>query len=101
MIPEFEEVAFTLETGELSGLVESQYGIHIIKVMDRKVNFEDNELEVKEALKNQKYNEKLEEVKENADIEKLVDYDEIDLGIEESSEVPESEEDSEDLEDLE
>jgi len=101
MIPEFEEVAFSLETGELSGLVESQYGIHIIKVMDRKVTFEDNREDLKEALKNQKYNEKLEEVKENAEIEKIVDYEEIDLGIEESPEEVQSEEDIENPEDIE
>ena len=101
MIPEFEEVAFSLEIGELSGLVESQYGIHIIKVMDRKVTFEDNREDLKEALKNQKYNEKLEEVKENAEIEKIVDYEEIDLGIEESPEEVQSEEDIENPEDIE
>lgn len=98
MIPEFEEVAFSLEVGELSGLVESQFGIHIIKVAERKVTFEDNKAEVEESLKNEKYNEKLEDVKESAEIEKLVDYDEIDLGTEGSGEVPEDTESPEDAE---
>lgn len=36
MIPEFERVAFTLKKGEMSGIVRSEYGYHLIKVMDRK-----------------------------------------------------------------
>lgn len=34
MVPEFEQAVFSQKTGELSGLVKSQFGYHIIEVTD-------------------------------------------------------------------
>ena len=45
MVPAFDKVAFETEVGKVSGIVETQYGFHIIKVTDRKeastTSFED------------------------------------------------------------
>ena len=35
MVPQFDQAAFTIAVGEVSGIVETIYGLHLIKVEDR------------------------------------------------------------------
>lgn len=37
-VPQFEAVAYTLENGEISELVESEYGYHLIQLIERRGN---------------------------------------------------------------
>lgn len=53
MVPEFEEVAFKLAVGELSDLVKTQFGYHIIKVTAKNEAGEKSFEEVAPQIKNQ------------------------------------------------
>ncbi|NBD25566.1 peptidylprolyl isomerase [Paenibacillus glycinis] len=54
MVPEFENAAFSLKVGELGGPIKSEYGYHIIKVIDHKAaekaTLEEKKAEIRERL---------------------------------------------------
>ncbi|HBD07192.1 MAG TPA: peptidylprolyl isomerase [Syntrophobacteraceae bacterium] len=58
MVPAFEEKAFALKPGELSDIVETQFGYHLIKVTDKKapgtLTFEESKDRVAQYLKQEK-----------------------------------------------
>jgi peptidyl-prolyl cis-trans isomerase D len=53
-VPEFDKTAFNMQPGQLSGLVHTTYGIHIIKVLDKQnahlQSFNDVQASIRETL---------------------------------------------------
>jgi peptidyl-prolyl cis-trans isomerase C len=80
MVPEFATAAFALKTGEISDVVTTQFGVHIIKVTDRKpagtVPLEEVSPQVRQYLTEQKKQQQaqafIEQVRQKAKIEVLI-----------------------------
>ncbi len=74
MVQPFSEAAFNMEVGEISEPVQSEYGYHIIKVTDKKVDNEVTPETKKTALteyyKSMKYEELVKKLKDEANIKK-------------------------------
>ncbi len=79
MVEEFEKTAFLLKVGEVSGIIETQFGYHILKVFDREEGRIQEYDEVKDDLsvylselkKVEKWEEFILELIDNAEIEYL------------------------------
>jgi len=76
MLPEFDKVAFALQPGEISDVVKTQYGYHIIMVTDRKDGeprpFDQVKEHIRAALRNKMVQDQvqghLDELKKTADL---------------------------------
>ena len=51
MVPEFEKATFSLKVGEISDLIKTQYGFHIIKVLEKETAHTKTFDEVKDQLR--------------------------------------------------
>lgn len=80
MVPAFEQAAFAMKPGETSDIVETQFGYHIIKVIDKKsastIPYEDVKARIDDHLKRLKLNTAvtsyLDEARKKAKIEVLL-----------------------------
>ena len=80
MVPEFETAAFGLATNEISGVVTTHYGYHVIKATDRKPAGERAYADVKTSIENYLKNmhgqkiaqEYLKELRDKAKVEILI-----------------------------
>jgi peptidyl-prolyl cis-trans isomerase D len=73
-VPEFDSMAFSLKPGQVSGLVKTVYGIHILKVEDKQIAHLQSFDEIKSSIQNEMEKQRVADAQANlaADLEKQI-----------------------------
>lgn len=72
-VNEFEQAAFALKVGETSKLVKTEVGYHVIKIEDRKDTLETLKDDIILVLKDDKYLEKIQSLRDSAKVKIFLD----------------------------
>ena len=78
MVPEFANAAFSMKAGQVSNVVETQFGYHIIKVTDRKeggmTSFDNAKADIVKQLQDKKKGELFRQLIEKAKAAAKIEY---------------------------